>query len=122
MLCGQQLWTFKIGNHMDLPPNFITDSDVFLIVVEINKNKVCGIRELGPEFEEMIRLWRTDGAGTYKELLKPLMMFGTDGASTLASPSNQLADMDRFVGDGSLDDNVDRGMDVSQGVQNANDL
>ncbi|KAH9799346.1 transcriptional corepressor LEUNIG [Citrus sinensis] len=53
---------------------------------------------------------------------KPLMMFGTDGAGTLTSPSNQL--------DGSLDDNVEsflshddtdprdaggRGMDVSQG-------
>lgn len=70
---------------------------------------------------------------------KPLMMFGTDGAGTLTSPSNQLwddkdlelqADMDRFVEDGSLDDNVEsflshddtdprdaggRGMDVSQG-------
>ncbi|OMO80569.1 hypothetical protein COLO4_24036 [Corchorus olitorius] len=47
---------------------------------------------------------------------KPLMMFGTDGAGTLTSPSNQLwddkdlelqADMDRFVEDGSLDDNVE---------------
>lgn len=70
---------------------------------------------------------------------KPLMMFGTDGAGTLTSPSNQLwddkdlelrADMDRLVEDGSLDDNVEsflshddtdprdaggRGMDVSQG-------
>ncbi|CBI20987.3 unnamed protein product, partial [Vitis vinifera] len=47
---------------------------------------------------------------------KPLMMFSTDGTGTLTSPSNQLwddkdlelqADMDRFVEDGSLDDNVE---------------
>ncbi|MBA0633194.1 hypothetical protein Godav_001818 [Gossypium davidsonii] len=47
---------------------------------------------------------------------KPLMMFGAEGAGTLASPSNQLwddkdlelqAEMDRFVEDGSLDDNVE---------------
>lgn len=47
---------------------------------------------------------------------KPLMMFGTDGTGTLTSPSNQLwddkdielqADMDRFVEDGSLDENVE---------------
>ncbi|KAK1281917.1 Transcriptional corepressor LEUNIG [Acorus calamus] len=39
---------------------------------------------------------------------KPLIMFGGDGSGTLTSPSNQLADMDRFVGDdGSLDDNVE---------------
>ncbi|KAI7734262.1 hypothetical protein M8C21_007506, partial [Ambrosia artemisiifolia] len=46
---------------------------------------------------------------------KPLMMFGTDGPATLTSPSNQLwddkdigqADMDHFVEDGSLDDNVE---------------
>ncbi|KAK1307242.1 Transcriptional corepressor LEUNIG [Acorus calamus] len=39
---------------------------------------------------------------------KPLIMFGGDGPGTLTSPSNQLADMDRFVGDdGSLDDNVE---------------
>ncbi|CAK9179219.1 unnamed protein product [Ilex paraguariensis] len=38
---------------------------------------------------------------------KPLIMFGTDGAGTLTSPSNQLADMDRFGEDGSLDDNVE---------------
>ncbi|ONI34246.1 hypothetical protein PRUPE_1G470800 [Prunus persica] len=37
---------------------------------------------------------------------KPLMMFGSDGTGTPTSPSNQLADMDRFVEDGSLDDNV----------------
>ena len=100
---------------------------------------------------------------------KPLMMFGTDGANTLTSPSNQLvsafrilvlakgiqrflaciliaisfwqwddkdlalqADMDRFVEDPSLEDNVEsflshddtdprdvvgRCMDVSKGVQ-----
>ncbi|KOM25793.1 hypothetical protein LR48_Vigan187s003300 [Vigna angularis] len=47
---------------------------------------------------------------------KPLMMFAADGAGTLTSPSNQLwddkdlelqADVDRFVEDGSLDDNVE---------------
>lgn len=39
---------------------------------------------------------------------KSLMMFRTDGGPTnLTSPSNQLADMDRFVEDGSLDDNVE---------------
>lgn len=47
---------------------------------------------------------------------KPLIMFGSDGSATLTSPSNQLwdgkdielqADMDRFVEDGSLDDNVE---------------
>jgi WD40 repeat protein len=36
---------------------------------------------------------------------KPLLMYGSDG--TLASPSNQLVDMDRFGEDGSLDDNVE---------------
>ncbi|CAN4099891.1 unnamed protein product [Withania somnifera] len=69
---------------------------------------------------------------------KPLMMFGADNNGTLTSPSNQLwddkdivqADIDRFVDDGSLDDNVEsflshdeadprdavgRGMDVSKG-------
>ncbi|XP_020593471.1 transcriptional corepressor LEUNIG-like [Phalaenopsis equestris] len=44
---------------------------------------------------------------------KPLMMFSSDATGTLTSPSNQLwdnkvqADMDRFVEDGSLDDNVE---------------
>nr|GEW52074.1 hypothetical protein [Tanacetum cinerariifolium] len=38
---------------------------------------------------------------------KPLMMFRPDGPATLTSPSNQLCDMDRFVEDGSLDDNVE---------------
>ncbi|KAL4342194.1 hypothetical protein GQ457_08G002570 [Hibiscus cannabinus] len=47
---------------------------------------------------------------------KPMMMFGADGTGSLASPSNQLwddkdlelkAEMDRFVDDGSLDDNVE---------------
>ncbi|CAN6456263.1 unnamed protein product [Victoria cruziana] len=38
---------------------------------------------------------------------KPLMMFGSDGTGTLTSPSNQLADIERFVDDGSLDDNVE---------------
>ncbi|THU63384.1 hypothetical protein C4D60_Mb01t15200 [Musa balbisiana] len=37
---------------------------------------------------------------------KPLIMFG-DGTGALASPTNQLADMDRFVEDASLDDNVE---------------
>ncbi|WOK95788.1 transcriptional corepressor LEUNIG-like isoform X2 [Canna indica] len=37
---------------------------------------------------------------------KPLIMFG-DGAGALTSPTNQLADMDRFVEDASLDDNVE---------------
>ncbi|GAB2233493.1 hypothetical protein Drorol1_Dr00002716 [Drosera rotundifolia] len=61
---------------------------------------------------------------------KPLMMFGADGTNNLASPSNQLADIERFVEDGSLDDNVEsflshddadprdpvvRGMDLSKG-------
>lgn len=69
---------------------------------------------------------------------KSLMMFGTDNSGTLTSPSNQLwddkdlvqADMERFVDDGSLDDNVEsflshdnadlrdtggRGMDISKG-------
>ncbi|OIW03074.1 hypothetical protein TanjilG_19354 [Lupinus angustifolius] len=70
---------------------------------------------------------------------KPIMMFGTDGTGTLTSPSNQLwddkdpdlqADMDRFMDDGCLDENVEsflshddtglrdtvgRGMDVSKG-------
>lgn len=36
---------------------------------------------------------------------KPLILYGSDG--TLASPSNQLADIDRFGEDGSLDDNVE---------------
>ncbi|KAH9558982.1 hypothetical protein CY35_06G035600 [Sphagnum magellanicum] len=38
---------------------------------------------------------------------KPLLMYGTDGTTTLASPSNQLAEMDRFGEDGSLEDNVE---------------
>ncbi|KAJ7533570.1 hypothetical protein O6H91_13G055100 [Diphasiastrum complanatum] len=38
---------------------------------------------------------------------KPLMMYGSDGVGTLASPCNQLADMDRFGEDNSLDDNVE---------------
>lgn len=61
---------------------------------------------------------------------KPTLMFGADGTGALASPSNQLADMERFVEDGSLDDNVEsflshddadakdtvgRGMDLSKG-------
>ncbi|XP_065010323.1 transcriptional corepressor LEUNIG-like isoform X1 [Musa acuminata AAA Group] len=37
---------------------------------------------------------------------KPLVMFG-DGPGSLTSPTNQLADMDRFVEDASLDDNVE---------------
>ncbi|CAN6459022.1 unnamed protein product [Victoria cruziana] len=46
---------------------------------------------------------------------KPLMMFGSDEIGALSSPSNQLwddkdivqADIERFVDDGSLDDNVE---------------
>jgi WD40 repeat protein len=47
---------------------------------------------------------------------KPLIMFCADGSASLTSPSNQLwgddkdigqADMDRFVEDGSLEDNVE---------------
>eukprot|EP00252_Welwitschia_mirabilis_P005203 TRINITY_DN1568_c0_g6_i2.p1 TRINITY_DN1568_c0_g6~~TRINITY_DN1568_c0_g6_i2.p1 ORF type:complete len:882 (-),score=202.48 TRINITY_DN1568_c0_g6_i2:799-3444(-) len=38
---------------------------------------------------------------------KPLMMYGSDGTGPLASPSNPLADIDRFVEDGSLEDNVE---------------
>nr|XP_010925121.1 transcriptional corepressor LEUNIG isoform X2 [Elaeis guineensis] len=61
---------------------------------------------------------------------KPLIVFGSEGTGTLTLPSNQLADMDRFVEDGSLGDNVEsflshddtdprdtvgRHMDVSKG-------
>ncbi|XP_064972663.1 transcriptional corepressor LEUNIG isoform X2 [Musa acuminata AAA Group] len=61
---------------------------------------------------------------------KPLIVFGPDGTGNLTSPANQLADIDRFVEDGSLDDNIEsflshddtdardtvgRGMDVSKG-------
>jgi len=38
---------------------------------------------------------------------KTLIMYGSDGSGALASPSNPLADIDRFVEDGSLDDNVE---------------
>ncbi|XP_052488542.1 transcriptional corepressor LEUNIG isoform X2 [Gossypium raimondii] len=38
---------------------------------------------------------------------KSLLMFGSDGLGSLTSASNQLADIDRFVDDGSLDDNVE---------------
>ncbi|KAH7511868.1 hypothetical protein FEM48_Zijuj12G0028500 [Ziziphus jujuba var. spinosa] len=38
---------------------------------------------------------------------KSLLMFGSDGLGSLTSAPNQLAEMDRFVDDGSLDDNVD---------------
>ncbi|KAK9741776.1 hypothetical protein RND81_03G127200 [Saponaria officinalis] len=38
---------------------------------------------------------------------KPPLMFGSDANGALASPSNHLADMERFVEDGSLDDNVE---------------
>ncbi|XP_078168203.1 transcriptional corepressor LEUNIG isoform X2 [Carex rostrata] len=61
---------------------------------------------------------------------KALVVFGSDGPGSLTSPVIQLADMDRFVEDGSLDDNVEsflshdemdpretmgRGMDVAKG-------
>ncbi|KAF2530441.1 hypothetical protein F2Q70_00033417 [Brassica cretica] len=48
---------------------------------------------------------------------KPMVMFGSDGAGTLTSPSNQLADMDRFVEDGSLDDNVESFLSHEDGDQ-----
>ncbi|XWS26919.1 hypothetical protein CRYUN_Cryun26dG0071500 [Craigia yunnanensis] len=38
---------------------------------------------------------------------KSLLMFGSDGLGSLSSAPNQLADVDRFVDDGSLDDNVE---------------
>ncbi|OMO57960.1 Regulator of chromosome condensation, RCC1 [Corchorus olitorius] len=38
---------------------------------------------------------------------KSLLMFGSDGLGSLSSAPNQLADIDRFVDDGSLDDNVE---------------
>ncbi|KDP32334.1 hypothetical protein JCGZ_13259 [Jatropha curcas] len=38
---------------------------------------------------------------------KSLLMFGSDGLGSLASASNELADMDRFVDDRTLEDNVD---------------
>ncbi|TYI76332.1 hypothetical protein E1A91_D06G068900v1 [Gossypium mustelinum] len=38
---------------------------------------------------------------------KSLLMFGSDGLGSLTSASNQLADIDHFVDDGSLDDNVE---------------
>lgn len=38
---------------------------------------------------------------------KSLLMFGSDGLGSLTSAPNQLADVDRFVDDGSLDDNVE---------------
>ncbi|KAB1209193.1 Transcriptional corepressor LEUNIG [Morella rubra] len=38
---------------------------------------------------------------------KSLLMFGSDGMGSLTSAPNQLADIERFVDDGSLEDNVD---------------
>ncbi|KAK8595645.1 hypothetical protein V6N13_000345 [Hibiscus sabdariffa] len=38
---------------------------------------------------------------------KSMLMFGSDGLGSLTSAPNQLADIDRFVDDGSLDDNVE---------------
>ncbi|KAG2718602.1 hypothetical protein I3760_03G227700 [Carya illinoinensis] len=38
---------------------------------------------------------------------KSLLMFGSDGMGSLMSASNQLADIDHFMDDGSLEDNVD---------------
>ncbi|XVE98242.1 hypothetical protein REPUB_Repub03eG0088800 [Reevesia pubescens] len=38
---------------------------------------------------------------------KSLLMFASDGLGSLTSAPNQLADIDRFVADGSLDDNVE---------------
>ncbi|GAV88715.1 WD40 domain-containing protein/LisH domain-containing protein [Cephalotus follicularis] len=38
---------------------------------------------------------------------KSLLMFGSDGLGSLTSAPNQLGEMDRFVDDGALDDNVE---------------
>ncbi|KAL6842814.1 hypothetical protein ACP4OV_027658 [Aristida adscensionis] len=38
---------------------------------------------------------------------KPLMMFGSDGTGSLTSPANAMADVDRLLEDGSLDENVE---------------
>ncbi|KAM7275681.1 hypothetical protein ACFE04_017547 [Oxalis oulophora] len=38
---------------------------------------------------------------------KSLLMFGSDGLGSLTSASNKMGDTDRFVDDGSLDDNID---------------
>ncbi|XP_041007559.1 transcriptional corepressor LEUNIG-like isoform X1 [Juglans microcarpa x Juglans regia] len=38
---------------------------------------------------------------------KSLLMFGSDGMGSLTSAPNRLADIDRFVDDGSLEDNVE---------------
>lgn len=38
---------------------------------------------------------------------KSPLMFGSDGMSTLKSAPNQMADVDHYIDDGSLDDNVD---------------
>lgn len=40
-------------------------------------------------------------------LSKALVVYGADAPGTIGSPTNQLVDMDRFVEDGCLDDNVD---------------
>ncbi|CAH2077198.1 unnamed protein product [Thlaspi arvense] len=48
---------------------------------------------------------------------KAMILYGTEGAGTLTSPSNQLADIDRFVEDGSLDDNVESFLSHEDGDQ-----
>ncbi|CAH8386974.1 unnamed protein product [Eruca vesicaria subsp. sativa] len=48
---------------------------------------------------------------------KPMIMYGSEGTGTLTSPSNHLADMDRFVEDGSLDDNVESFLSHEDGDQ-----
>ncbi|CAN8229685.1 unnamed protein product [Cochlearia groenlandica] len=48
---------------------------------------------------------------------KSMIIFGTDGAGALTSPSNQLGDMDRFVEDGSLEENVESFLSHEDGDQ-----
>ncbi|XP_010541889.1 PREDICTED: transcriptional corepressor LEUNIG-like isoform X2 [Tarenaya hassleriana] len=57
---------------------------------------------------------QTPGEGMSRSTLPPtgiasksMLMYGSDGVGSLPSASNQLANMERFVDDGTLDDNVD---------------
>lgn len=45
---------------------------------------------------------------------KSSLVYGSDGTGPLATSSNQLADMDRFAEDGSLDDNVESHEEADQ--------
>eukprot|EP00245_Coleochaete_scutata_P005445 TRINITY_DN1898_c0_g1_i1.p1 TRINITY_DN1898_c0_g1~~TRINITY_DN1898_c0_g1_i1.p1 ORF type:complete len:962 (+),score=206.18 TRINITY_DN1898_c0_g1_i1:183-3068(+) len=45
---------------------------------------------------------------------KPSMMFATEGPGSMTSPGNQLADLERFGEDGSLDDNVESFLSAEQ--------